>query len=142
RQLQIRRSRPFGPYDRWETDGRQLATRRVGPVRAVGRLTGLAFKVMAWPIHVRGWWATLRRELPPADLYHAFGILTIPIALHVARRARREGHRGRVVYDVIDVILDSNNYAAVPAPVLAFYRWRERRWVRAADAIVTVNEPI
>ena len=30
---------------------------------------------------MRGWWRTLRRDLPPADLYHAFGILAIPVAL-------------------------------------------------------------
>jgi glycosyltransferase involved in cell wall biosynthesis len=52
------------------------------------------------------------------------------------------GREGRVVYDVIDVILDSNNYSRVPGPLLAFYKWKERRWVRRADAIVTVNEPI
>jgi glycosyltransferase involved in cell wall biosynthesis len=91
---------------------------------------------------VRGWWATLRRELPPADLYHAFGILTVAVANDLAANARRRGRAGRVVYDVIDVILDSNNYNRVPAPILATYRYRERRWVRRADAVVTVNDPI
>jgi len=47
-----------------------------------------------------------------------------------------------VIYDVIDVILESNNVAQVPAPLLAWYRARERRWVAAVDAVVTVNEPI
>lgn len=99
-------------------------------------------KILFWPIHVRAWWSNLESELPPADLYHAFGILTIDVANRLAARAREAGFAGVVVYDVIDVILDSNNYADLPGPILAWYRWKERRWAKRADAIVTVNEPI
>jgi glycosyltransferase involved in cell wall biosynthesis len=99
-------------------------------------------KVAFWPLPVRGWWTVLRKDLPPADLYHACGILTIGVALDLAKSARQQGRAGKVVYDVIDVILDSNNYSNVPAPILKTYRWKERRWVGRADAIVTVNEPI
>jgi glycosyltransferase involved in cell wall biosynthesis len=99
-------------------------------------------KIVFWPLPIRGWWTTLRHELPPADLYHACGILTIGAAIELGRDARRRGRRGRVVYDVIDVILDSNNYSNVPRPMLELYRWKERRWVRRSDAIVTVNDPI
>jgi glycosyltransferase involved in cell wall biosynthesis len=95
-----------------------------------------------WPTAPRGWWAGLRAELPPADLYHACGFQTIGIAVELARKARAAGREGRVVYDVIDVMLDSNNYARTSRPVLAWYRSRERGWVRGADAIVTVNDPI
>jgi glycosyltransferase involved in cell wall biosynthesis len=101
-----------------------------------------ALKVALWPLHVRAWWRTLRRELPPADLYHAFGILTLSVAVDLAREARQAGRRGLVVYDVIDAILDSNNYRHVPAPVLARYRRREAAWVRRADAVVTVNDAL
>ncbi len=99
-------------------------------------------KVALWPLHVQAWWRTLRRELPAADLYHAFGILTLPVALDLAGAAKRAGRRGLVVYDVIDAILDSNNYARVPGPILARYRRAEAGWVRRADAVVTVNEPL
>ena len=101
-----------------------------------------ALKVVLWPIHVRAWWRTLRRELPPADLYHAFGILTLSVAVDLARQARQAGRRRLVVYDVIDAILDSNNYRYVPGPILARYRRREAAWVRGADAVVTVNEAL
>ncbi len=121
------------------TGGRGRRRRRFGPI---GGWVQRAVKALAWPVHVRGWWATLRRDLPPADLYHAFGILTIPVALDLAAGARQRGRRPRVIYDVIDVILESNNYDRVPRPLLAWYRRRERRWVRRADAIVTVNQPI
>jgi len=142
--------RRYAPTGRWAPDatdmtgagggtGGRRRRRRFGPV---GGWIQRAVKALAWPVHVRGWWATLRRDLPPADVYHAFGILTIPVALDLAAAARRTGRRPIVLYDVIDVILESNNYANVPRQLLAWYRRRERRWVRRSDAIVTVNQPI
>jgi glycosyltransferase involved in cell wall biosynthesis len=137
----IRRYRPSGRWVRWAERPKSASSasrlRRI-PALLLDRFRKAAF----WPLPVRGWWATLRRELPPADLYHAFGILTIAVANELGADARRRGRAGRVVYDVIDVILDSNNYSRVPAPILATYRFRERRWVRRADAVVTVNDPI
>jgi hypothetical protein len=38
-----------------------------------------------------------------------------------------------VVYDVIDAILDSNNYQGVPRPILDRYRRLEAGWVRRAS---------
>ena len=136
----IRRYRPSGRWAHF-AHGRPARSRRGLRGRLAG-LVDIALRVAAWPIHVRGWWASLERDLPPAELYHAFGILTIPVALRLAERDRDSGLRATVVYDVIDVILESNNVDRLPAPVVRMYRWRERRWVRAADAIVTVNEPI
>jgi glycosyltransferase involved in cell wall biosynthesis len=138
--------RRYEPTGRWAGEATEMTgggprrrRRRLGPV---GGWAQRAVKAFAWPVHVRGWWATLRRDLPPADLYHVFGILPIPVALDLARAARRAGREGRVVYDVIDVILESNNYDTLPRPLLAWYRWRERRWVGRSDAVVTVNQPI
>lgn len=136
-----RRYSPSGPLRRWV--GQPPAPRP--PTRLLQILAlnlDKALKAALWPLHVRAWWRTLRRELPPAELYHAFGILTLPVALDLARIARRRGGRGLVVYDVIDAILDSNNYSRTPAPILARYRRAEAGWVRRADAVVTVNEPI
>jgi glycosyltransferase involved in cell wall biosynthesis len=134
----LRRYRPQGMWARYATG------RPAGPSRLArfARYRDLAVKALAWPVHVRAWWRTLRRELPPADLYHACGILTIGVALDLASTARREGRRGIVVYDVIDVILESNNVADVPRPLLAWYRRQEHGWVRRSDAIVTVNDAI
>ena len=134
----IRRYRARGIWTRYATSAPARSS-RPGPL---ARYRDLVVKALAWPVHVRAWWATLRRELPPADLYHACGILTVGVALDLARRARRAGRRGIVVYDVIDVILESNNVADVPPPLLAWYRARERAWVRRADAVATVNDAI
>jgi glycosyltransferase involved in cell wall biosynthesis len=138
--IATRRYAPTGRWARFAMERRQARARGIG-----GRLTNALdtlLKVFFWPVHVRAWWRTLLADLPDADLYHAFGILTIPVALKLARRARSHGRRCAVVYDVIDVILESNNVDRVPWPVLASYRWQERRWVRASDAVITVNEPI
>lgn len=142
----IRRYEPSGPWARWSV-GREAAGARPRMGRRslrerLRRVPGLALRLVAWPIQARGWWATLRRELPPADLYHAFGILAIPVALALAADARGRGRHPVVVYDVIDVILESNNVARVPRPFLAWYRRREAGWVRHADAVVTVNDAI
>ncbi len=138
--VRVRRYRPRGLWARWRTDTATSA--RAGLPGRLSRWAAVAVKLLAWPVHVRAWWAALDAELPPADLYHAFGILTIPVALRLAARARSQGFAGRVVYDVIDVILESNNVAGVPRPALAVWKWRERRWVRQADLVVTVNDPI
>ena len=153
----IRRYRPRGRWLRWAAGpsgppglGRKLMFRihriasallpslRDHPVPTVDVIRRRLF----WPIESRAWGTALRSELPPADLYHACGVLTIRIAHELAGRAREEGRMGRVIYDVIDLSLDSNVYASVSAPVRAFYRWKERGWARRADAVVTVNEPI
>ncbi len=138
--LEIRRYAPRGRFA-------FVATGRPGGARGgvVGRLRSYvraAVKLVAWPAHVRAWWGALRAELPPADLYHAFGILTIGVASDLARRSRAAGRPAAVIYDVIDVILESNNVERVPGPVLAWYRRKELNWVRAADAVITVNDPI
>jgi glycosyltransferase involved in cell wall biosynthesis len=139
--VRIRRYVPSGPLRRWI--GQPPPPNPPTKLLQVLALNAdKALKVALWPIHVRAWWRALRRELPPADLYHAFGILTLPVALDLARHARTAGRGGRVVYDVIDAILDSNNYQHVPGPVLARYRRKEAGWVRRADAVVTVNEAL
>jgi glycosyltransferase involved in cell wall biosynthesis len=140
-EILIRRYRPSGPFRRWvgQPPPPRPPTRLL---RVLALNADKVLKVLLWPLHVRAWWRTVRRELPPADVYHAFGILTLPVALELAAAARRRGHQGLVVYDVIDAILDSNNYQNVPGPVLTRYRRAEAGWVRRADAVVTVNDAL
>jgi len=137
----IRRYVPSGVLRRWNGQPPPPSpSSRV--LRVLSLNADKALKVLLWPLHVRGWWRTLRRDLPAADLYHAFGILALPVALELARDAREAGRDGVVVYDVIDAILDSNNYQGVPRPVLDRYRRLEAGWVRRASAVVTVNDAL
>jgi glycosyltransferase involved in cell wall biosynthesis len=139
--VRVRRYVPRGPLRRWIGQP-PPPTPPTKLLKVLALNADKALKVVLWPIHVRAWWRTLRRELPAADLYHAFGILTLPVALDLARDARRTGRSGLVVYDVIDAILESNNYRNVPRPVLAWYRRQEAGWVRRATAVVTVNDAL
>ena len=95
-QVRIRRYRPSGVLARWAT----MSSPPTPPTQLLRRLVrraDRAVKAALWPIHVRGWWRTLLRELPPADLYHAFGILTVGVAVDLGgpgacRWARRRRH--------------------------------------------------
>jgi glycosyltransferase involved in cell wall biosynthesis len=111
-----------------------------GPLRAAAAVRRWLF----WPHGVRGWWATLERELRPADLYHAFGSLAVPAALAARDRTPLgpSGLPARVVYDAIDDIIGSNNMIGVPRPIVASFARRERAWARAADARTTVNDAL
>ena len=124
------------------------ATYRAAPpprgVRLPARiLRGLRYRARGWvflPHTVRGWWHTLARELPPADLYHACGTLPIAAALAARERDRKAGRSSVVIFDVIDITMESNNVLSIPKPVLWFLARRERRWARAADGLTAVND--
>lgn len=95
-----------------------------------------------WPALDRPWWHTLEHEIEAADLYHACGYRALPIALRLADASRVQGRAGQVVYDVVDIALESNTFLGRHR----FWRWlyqrRERGWARRADAVVTVNEAL
>jgi hypothetical protein len=77
--VRIHRYAPSGVLRRWNGQPPPPSpSSRV--LRVLALNADKALKVLLWPLHVRAWWRTLRRELPPADLYHAFGILTLPVA--------------------------------------------------------------
>ena len=157
--LLIRRYRPSGPYAALAATYRAPLPRPVtepGPKPSIPRLIlrrarYLPTRVLRslryrwttwflWPHTVRGWWHTLERELEPADLYHACGALTISAALAARRRDRRAGRTSRVIHDVIDLQLDSNNVIAIPQLMRRFLMRREGGWGRSADAHTAINQ--
>ncbi len=157
RALRIARSLAGAGYDveiaavdeagvpREERDGDIVIRRYVAEREArVASLPGVhqARQLLLWPEADRGWYRTLRRQLRPADLYHACGYRTIGIAIELATAAARAGRAGRVVYDVIDIQLETPAYDRLPGLVGAVHGRRERTWVDGADALVTVNEPM
>ena len=125
---------------------------RAMPARRVGRLRSRARRIVRylrkrrawvlWPETTRAWWATLDRELAPADLYHACGGLTVAAALAAARKDRRSGRRSVVIFDAVDNTFEGNSMVAIPRVLRRIHLARERRWARAADARTTVNEAL
>jgi glycosyltransferase involved in cell wall biosynthesis len=74
--------------------------------------------------------------VPDADIWQSEGLVTLPVALALRRR-----RGGRVVYDSRDVHVESGRFARLPGPWRELLRRRERAWVRACDALVTVSRP-
>lgn len=126
------------PRDRG-VPSRSLVRRSAGRVK---RALQQVQRWVLWPHGVRGWWKALDGGVAPADLYHACGIQGLGGALALAAKARRAGRAGQVVYDVIDLAVDSHLNQAQPRLVRAWYHWRERAWVRRTAAVVTVNDHI
>ena len=145
--ITICRYRPSGPYASMAATYQPLerpsvAARPPMPVRVARHAAAAARRWVFWPHTVRGWWATLARDLPPADLYHACGSLAIAAALAARERDRAAGRTSFVVYDAIDDVAAGNNVLGMPRAVRAIVRSRERRWARAADGRITVNDAL
>ena len=128
------------------SQGRVLPARRVGRLRAAARRIARYLRKrrrwVLWPETTRGWWATLDRELAPADLYHACGSLTIAAAHAAARKDRQAGRRSVVIFDAVDNTFEGNSMVGIPRVLRRIHLARERRWARAADARTTVNEAL
>ncbi len=73
---------------------------------------------------------------PPADVYHGMAYMGISVALSLGRR-----HRAKVVYDSRDIYMVAANLARLRGPIKAILARLERGWARAADRVVTVNQP-
>ncbi len=116
------------------------ARRPAMPVRVFRAQRARLTEWFLWPQTVRGYWATLARELEPADLYHACGALPIAAALAARDRDRKAGRSSRVIFDVIDITLESNNVLRMPSLVRRLLARRERGWARAADGHSAVND--
>jgi glycosyltransferase involved in cell wall biosynthesis len=110
------------------------------PIRVFRTQRARLMEWALWPQTVRGYWATLARELAPADLYHACGALPIAAALAARDRDRQAGRASRAIFDVIDITLESNNVLRMPSPVRRVLARRERGWARAADGQTAVND--
>ena len=143
--LVIRRYPPSGIYAsmaatyRWAPPPTTPAKRPPMATRVLRTLRARFVAWFLWPHTVRGWWKTLSIELAPADLYHACGTLPIAAALAARDRDRRAGRRSRVILDVIDITMESNNVLGIPPLIRAMLDRRERGWARAADGHSAVN---
>ena len=159
--IELRRYRPSGPWailgvseaaTGAASGGTPSPRRPAGDTkRALGRTIRalavpflLARRWVFWPHAVRGWWATLARDLAPADLYHACGSLTIAAALAARDRSPvgPSGLPSRVIYDAIDDVAESNEALPVPWAIRRRNAQTEAAWARAADAVVTVNDAL
>jgi glycosyltransferase involved in cell wall biosynthesis len=78
--------------------------------------------------------------VPPADLYHACGLQAAWAARALAGPARAAGRAGRVVYDMLDIYLESGSYAGLSPLRRRLFAAREARLVEDVDRLVTVSD--
>lgn len=144
--LLIRRYKPSGIFAsmaatyRWSPPATTPSKRPPFATRVLRTLRARFVAWFLWPHTVRGWWATLSKELAPADLYHSCGTLPIAAAVAARDRDRRAGRRSHVILDVIDITMESNNVLGIPPLIRRMLDRRERGWARRADAHTAVND--
>jgi glycosyltransferase involved in cell wall biosynthesis len=117
-----------------DPDAERLAPRGAGFAELVRGPVRRAFEILAYRGRIQPWAHAVRAAAPDARLFVAKALVALPVAADVARR-----RGGRYVYDIADLHVDSGRLAALPAPVKAYLRRRERRWMRGAAALLAVT---
>ena len=93
--------------------------------------------LMRWRWVVLGWAERAAVAAPEADAYHGHDLSGLEAA---GRAWRRNG--GALVYDSHEIFIESGSNAMRPRYLKALLAHSERRWVRAAAALVTVNQSL
>ncbi|MEZ4597379.1 MAG: glycosyltransferase [Chloroflexota bacterium] len=89
-----------------------------------------------FPMRPREWAVWFERGVEPHDIWHGMWAPSLPALERV--RAR---HGGATLYDPRDVYLRSRIFGPMPGWQRSLLTWFERRWARAADAVIQVSEP-
>ena len=90
--------------------------------------------VVRWRFVVLGWADRCATAAPDADVWHGHDLTGLEAA---GRAQQRRG--GALVYDSHEIFLDSGSNARRPGFLKAILARSERRWMRGASALVTVN---
>jgi glycosyltransferase involved in cell wall biosynthesis len=134
--VRIEQPRPLGWLPTPPLPAGAGSPRRRSPRDRVRDTVGRAVQVVRYLLLTRQWAARIGDAVPAADIWQSEGLITLPVALRL--RARRGG---RVVYDSRDVHVESARFARLPGPWRGLLARGERRWLRAADAVITVSRP-
>ncbi len=125
----------LGPRSPWAGSGDRLQDGTVtSPLGRINRIAAVAMRFARIGLTVRAQERASIVQDPGADLYHGMAFQGIPVALALASRSGTAA-----IYDIRDIYLDSRNLARLPSFARRSLRRLERRWVRRAQATVTVN---
>lgn len=91
--------------------------------------------IVAFPLRPIAWAVALEDAVEAADLWHGMWAGSLPA---LGRLRRRYG--GRALYDSRDVYLHSREFERMGRIRRGVLLSIERRWARAADAVLTVND--
>jgi len=104
--------------------------------RALVRATlGRALQAARYMTLTRLWARDIARVVPPVDVWQAEEMVTLPLALELRRRLG-----GLVVYDSHDLDVHSARFVRLPRAWRLLLARGERRWARAADALISAND--
>lgn len=91
--------------------------------------------VRIFPLRPLGWASALETVAKPADIWHGMWAGSLP-----ALRRMQDRHGGRTIYDSRDVYMRARDFERAGGPGKRLLARLERRWARAADRVLTVNE--
>lgn len=103
--------------------------------RVVVRLVSRVRPIRVW-LETRSQGRRIGELAPDVEVVHAMAFL----GLAAARWLRRRRPRLPIVFDGRDIYAEARNIARLPRPARWLFTAVERRWARAAAAIVTTNE--
>lgn len=108
----------------------------LSPVHRLGRRAVRWWRLLRkFPLQPLGWAAALETVAEPADVWHGMWAGSLPAALRLRRR-----HGGVAIYDSRDVFMRSREFARLRWPRRPLLVRVERRWARAVDRVITVND--
>ena len=107
-----------------------------GPGRALVDGPGRLLQALRYQVVARRWADEVARIAPPADVWQADGLVTLPVCLRL-----RDRRGGRVLYDSLEIHVESGAFARLPGAWRRLLGRRERAWARSADAVTTVSRP-
>jgi glycogen(starch) synthase len=84
----------------------------------------------------RLWARDIERAAGHQDAWQAEGLVALPVALELRRRAG-----GAAIYDSRDLDVQSARFARLPGPWRRVLERRERVWARSVDALISVSRP-
>jgi glycosyltransferase involved in cell wall biosynthesis len=95
--------------------------------------------LVRWRYSYLGWAQAAAAAAPAAAAYHGHDLYGLPAAL-AARRLH--GGTGAVVYDSHELFMEAGSTARRSRSARSVLAGLERRWLRQADGLITVNESI
>lgn len=84
----------------------------------------------------RLWARDIEMAVGPRDAWQAEGLVALPVALELRRRAG-----GAAIYDSRDLDVQSARFARLPGRWRRLLERREREWARSVDALISVSRP-
>jgi len=99
------------------------------------RLLARRHWLVVFPMRPIAWAVALEDAVEPADLWHGMWAGSLPALGRLRRR-----HGGRTIYDSRDIYLHSREFDKMDPVRRTLLQRIERRWARAADAVITVND--